>query len=400
MKYTDLASAEFYRDPYPLYQHLRQAGPFIPIAPNTLMTGRAEIVRSVLLDRKMGKAYLQAVRSRYGEAGVQQRVFQALSRTLLMMNPPTHTRLRALLMKAFNTKQIDSMREMSQATSDELIDALPTDGPFDLVSGFTTPMPVRLICKIMDMRVEDALMLGAEVSKMGQALEAAPLNTEQLAAANAANVNLEAYFKDLVAARRKKPGSDLISMLLSVNDNGDTLTEEEVVSNVLLVFAAGHETTGNMIGNALIALHRHPDQLEKLRAHPELLPSAINECIRFDSSLQAVQRIALEDTEIAGIPIPRGTLVMLSLGAANRDPAQYAEPEKLTIDRPETTAIPLMFAAGIHYCIGARLAMLELESALGTILRRLPTLRLTNLDNLEWQPRNVLRGVKSLMCAV
>ena len=400
LQYSDLASPDFYRNPYPLYEKLRAAGPFVQMAPKALITGRAETVRAVLLDRKMGKAYLQAVHSRYGEAGVQQPVFQALSRTLLMMNPPTHTRLRALLMKAFNAKQIDSMREMSQASSDELIDALPTDRTFDLVSGFTTPMPVRLICKMMDMPVEDALMLGGEVSKMGQALEAAPLNAEQLAAANAANVSLEAYFRDLVAARRKKPGSDLISMLLSVNDNGDTLTEDEVVSNVLLVFAAGHETTGNMIGNALIALHRHPDQLEKLRENPELLPRAINECIRFDSSLQAVQRIALEDTEIAGVPIPQGTLVMLSLGAANHDPAQYAEAEKLIIDRPEAKEMPLMFAAGIHYCIGARLALLELESALGTILRRLPTLRLTNLDNLEWQPRNVLRGVKSLMCTV
>lgn len=397
MKYTDLASPEFYKDPYPLYQRLREAAPLVPIAPNTLITGQSDVIHALLVDRKMGKAYLQAVQSRYGEAGVQQPVFQALSRVLLMMNPPAHTRLRALLMKAFNARQIDLLRDTSHAVADELIDALPKDQPFDLVSGFAVPMPIRIICKMMDLNVDDAPMLGAEVSYLVQALEAAPLSEEQLAKANAANSNLEAYFRNVIDARRKNPGTDLISTLLTVNHDGDTFSEGEIISNAILLFAAGHETTSNMISNALISLHRHPDQLAKLKASPELLPRAVSECMRYDSSVQVVQRVALDDTEIGGVPLPRGTIVVMAVGAANRDPSKFDEPDKLIIDRPETSNQSLVFAGGVHYCIGARLAMLEVESALGAILRRLPELRLTNLDNLQWHPRNTLRGVTALI---
>jgi cytochrome P450 len=397
MNYTDLASPDFYKDPYPLYQRLRDAGQLVPIAPRTLISGHFDVIRALLVDRKMGKAYMEAVRSRYGEAGVQQPVFQALSRMLLMMNPPAHTRLRTLLMKAFNARQIDLLREISQSTADELIDALPAGQPFDIMSQFALPMPIRIICRMMDVRVEDAPMLGADVGRLAQAFEAAPLNADQIAMTNTALSNLEAYFRDVVAARRRKPGTDLISTMLSVNDNGDTLSEDEIIWNVIFVFAAGHETTSNMIGNALIALHRHPDQLDKLRAQPELLTRAVNECVRYDSSVQVVQRVALEDTEVEGIAIPAGTIVVLSLGAANRDPSQFDEPDTLLIERPESASPALMFSGGIHYCLGARLAMLELETALGTVLRRLPELRLTNLAELQWHPRNTLRGVVSLL---
>jgi cytochrome P450 len=193
MNYSDLSSPAFYQDPYPLYQLLRQAGALVPIAPSTLITGRFETVQALLLDRKMGKAYLEAVRNRYGEEGVHQPVYQALSRVLLMMNPPTHTRLRSLLMKAFNARQIDLLRDISQTTADELVDALPKGHPFDLVSQFAVPMPIRIICKMMDVRVEDAPMLGREVGQVAQALEAAPLNAAQLAAANRSAINLESY---------------------------------------------------------------------------------------------------------------------------------------------------------------------------------------------------------------
>jgi cytochrome P450 len=396
MNYTDLSSADFYKDPYPVYQRIRQEGRLVQVAPNTLITGHYDIVHALLVDRKMGKCYLESVRSRYGEEGVHQPVFQALSRMFLMMNPPAHTRLRALLMKAFNAKQIELLHGISQSVADELIDALPADGPFDLVSEFAVPMPIRIICRMMDLCVEDALMLGAEVGQVAQSLEPAPLSADRLASANRAARNLEAFFKDVIAARREKPGTDLISTLLSVNDEGETLSEDEIISNAILLFAAGHETTSNAIGNALIALHRHPDQLDQLRARPELVPRAVSECLRYDSSAQILQRVALKDTEIDGVTLPKGTFVLLSLGAANRDPAQFDEPDRLIIQRAQSTSHSIMFGAGIHYCLGARLAMLELETALGTVLRRIPKLRLTNLDSLQWHPRNTLRGVISL----
>ena len=396
MKYSDLASPEFYKDPYPLYAQLRAAGPMVPIAPNTLVTGRAEIVQAVLLERKLGRAYLDAIASRYGQDGVREPAFQALSRMMILFNPPTHTRVRALLMKAFNARQIEGLRDMTQDVANELIDSLPANRPFDLVQGLTNLMPLMIICRLMGIRQEDAAMLGNETCKFVPALEAAPLSRQQLDVANAATHKLEGYFRDVVADRRSTPGNDLISMMLSVNDNGDTLTEEEIISNVLLMFVAGFETTGNMMGLSLISLHRHPEQLEKLRANPALISSAITECMRFDSSVHAVQRVALEDLEVAGIPLKKGTLVMLSLGAANRDPAQYENPDSFLIDRP-AAGMPLWFAAGIHFCMGARLALLELETAVATLLQRFPTLRLTNLDGLQWHSRNTVRGVKEII---
>ncbi|MFL9962497.1 cytochrome P450 [Paraburkholderia sediminicola] len=397
MKFTDLSSAEFYQDPYPLYQRIRDDGRLVPIAANTFITGHHDIIEALLLDRKMGRRYLDSIRVRYGEEGIHEPVFQTMSRMFLMMNPPEHTRLRALLMKAFNARQIDLLREVTQAVADELIDALPADRPFDLVSSFTVPMPVRIICRLMDVRIDDASMLGADVGELMQSLEAAPLSADRLASANAAARKLEAYFKDVVAARRRKPGTDLISTLLSVNDDGDTFSEDEIISNVILLFFAGHETTSNMIGNALISLHRHPDQLDKLRAHPELLPRAVSECMRHDSSVQFVARTALEETEVDGVTLPKGTTVFMLLGAANRDPARFENPDKLDIERSESTNRSIMFGGGIHYCLGARLATLELETALGTLLTRLPNLRLTNIDDLQWHPRNTLRGVTSLI---
>jgi cytochrome P450 len=397
MKFTDLSSADFYRDPYPLYQRLRDEGRLVPIAPNTFITGHYDIIHALLVDRNMGKGYLDTVRVRYGEEAVHQPAFQAMSRMFLMMNPPAHTRLRALLMKAFNARQIDLLREVTQAVADELIDALPADRPFDLVSTFAVPMPIRIICRLMDVRIDDASMLSAHVGELVQSLEVAPLNADRLASANAAARELEAYFKDVVAARRRKPGTDLISTLLSVNDAGDAFSEDEIVSNVILLFFAGHETTSNMIGNALISLHRHPDQLDKLKAHPELLPQAVSECMRYDSSVQFVARVALEETEVDGVTLPEGTIVFILLGAANRDPAHFDKPDELIIERPENTNRSIMFSGGIHYCLGARLATLELETALETLLKRMPNLRLTNLHDLQWHSRNTLRGVTSLI---
>lgn len=397
MKLTDLSSAEFYKDPYPLYRSIRDEGRLVPVAPNTFITGHFDIVEALLTDRKMGKGYLDTIRVQYGEEGVHEPAFQAMSRMLLMMNPPTHTRLRALLMKAFNARQIESLREVTQAVADELIDALPADRPFDLVSEFAVPMPIRIICRLLDVNVNDSPMLGAAVGQLVQTLESAPLNADRLACVNVASRNLEAYFKDVVATRRKKRGTDLISTLLSVNDGGDTFTEDEVVSNVILLFAAGHETTSNMIGNALISLHRHPDQLEKLRANPELLPRAVTECMRYDSSVQQARRIALEQTEVDGVTLSKGTIVFTVIGAANRDPAHFDRPDELIIERSETANRSIMFGGGVHYCLGARLATLELEIGLGTLLTRLPNLRLTNLHDLQWHARNTLRGVTSLI---
>jgi cytochrome P450 len=395
MKFSDLSSPAFFENPYPLYERIRGEGAFISLAPNTFLTGRYAVADALLHDRRMGKAYMQSVAVRYGETAREQPVFQALSRTFLMMNPPTHTRLRALLMKAFNARQIEKLRDISESTAEALVGAIALGSDFDLMKNYALPLPVTIICRLLDVPVEDGHALGSAANRMVQVLDAAPIDAAHLAEANEATLTLERYFAKVIETRRTKPGNDLVSALILAEEAGESLTDDEIISNLLLLFTAGHETTSNMLGNALIALHRHPDQLMRLRRDPSLMPAAVSECLRFDSSVHMVVRVALEDVQLGDRSLPRGTVIFVMLGAANRDPSQFQRPDELDIGRNAQGRL-LSFSSGIHYCLGARLALLELEVGLGTLFSRLPTLRLTGLDALKWQQRNALRGVESL----
>jgi cytochrome P450 len=395
MKFSELSSPAFFENPYPFYEQLRAEGALVPLAPNVVLTGRYAIVEALLHDRRMGKTYMQSVAARYGESGRDQPVFQALSRMFLMMNPPAHTRLRGMLMKAFNPRQIDLLRTAAESTTDNLISAFKPGVEFDLVSDYLLPLPINIICRLLDVPVEDGVRLGSAASQLGNALDSAPMNTERLAAANEATLNLQRYFAGVVEQRRLKPGNDLVSALVRAEEAGESLSDDEIISNVLLLFVAGHETTSNMLGNALIALHRQPEQLALLQRDPSLVSKAVSECLRFDSSVQMIVRTALEDVEVEGLALARGTMVFMMLGSASRDPDQFSMPDQLDIERPFESKL-LSFAAGIHHCLGARLATLELEIGLGTLVSRLPDLRITNLDALQWRQRNTLRGVESL----
>lgn len=398
MNFASFSSPAFFTDPYPIYEKVREAGPLLPVAPNVLVTGRFEIIDALLRDRRMGKTYLQSVSVRYGEAATQYPVFQALSRTFLMMNPPSHTRLRTLLMKAFNAKQIEKLREIVEITSDDLLARIGSKAEFDLVAEYALPLPVEIICRLLGISPADGLKLGAAASRLIAAFDLAPLDEARLAVANEAALTLEWYFKQVVEQRRASPGDDIISSLVSVEDDGATLSDEEIISNVILLFIAGHETTSNMIGNAFIALFRQPAQLLALKREPALIPKAIVECMRYDSSVQMVVRTALEDVAIGNTTLARGTIVFMLVGAANRDPAVFPHPDQLDFNR-EGNVPSLAFGGGIHYCLGARLAQLELEVAIGALLGRFPDMHPTNLDQLTWHPRNNLRGVESLRVA-
>jgi cytochrome P450 len=396
MNFSDLSSPAFFENPYPLYERIRCEDAFVSLAPSTVLTGRYAVSDALLHDRRIGKTYMQSVVVRYGEAAWELPVFQALGRTFLMMNPPTHTRLRALLMKAFNARQIEKLRDISQSTADALAGAIAPDSDFDLMKDYALPLPVTIICRLLDVPVEDGHALGLASSRMIQAIDVAPIDATRLAEANEATLTLERYFAKVIEMRRTKPGNDLVSALIFAEEAGESLTNDEIISNLLLLFTAGHETTSNMLGNALIALHRHPEQLMRLRRDPSLMPAAVSECLRYDSSVQVIGRVALEDVQLGNQSLPRATVIVVMLGAANRDPSQFQRPDELDIGRNAQSRL-LSFGSGIHYCLGARLALLELEVGLGTLLSRMPTLRLTGLDALKWQQRNALRGVESLM---
>ena len=397
MKFESFASPAFFENPYPLYDQIRNAGALLPLGPNIYVTGRFQVIDALLRDRRMGKTYLQSVQARYGEAATQDPVFQALSRTFLMMNPPAHTRLRALLMQAFNRRQVEALAQIVETTTRSLLDRIGNRTEFDLVADFALPLPVEIICRLLDIPVEDGVKLGTAASRLASALDLAPLDAGQLAEANEAALTLEAHFRDVVAQRRAQPGDDLISSLLAVEDDGATLTEAEIISNVILLFVAGHETTSNMIGNTMIALFRAPAELQRLKgglSDRALVAKAVAECLRHDGAVQMVVRTAFEDVTLDNVTVPRGSIVFMLIGAANRDPAVFTDPDRLDLSREGTPSVS--FGGGIHYCLGARLATLELESAIAGVLARFPALQAIDLAQLSWHRRNNLRGVQAL----
>jgi len=230
----------------------------------------------------------------------------------------------------------------------------------------------------------------------GRLLDPVPLTPAEIEQGNAGNLMAQMYFQQLFELRRKSPGDDLTTQLVQAEEDGSKLSNEELTANIILLFGAGHETTVNLIGNGLLALHRNPDQLALLKANPALITNAIEEFLRYDSSVQMTGRVALEEIDdLGGKKIPKGESVLCLLGSANRDPAVYPDrPERLDITRPNVR--PLSFGGGIHFCLGAQLARIEAEVAIATLLRRLPDLRLDDAENPEWRPTFVLRGLKRL----
>ncbi|WP_323118009.1 cytochrome P450 [Burkholderia alba] len=399
MNFSTFSSPAFFADPYPLYAQLRAKGPLLEIAPNIRVTGDYALINALLRERSVGKTYLQSVRVRYGEARMGMPVFDVLSRMFLMMNPPAHTRLRTLLMKAFNARQIENLRAITEASTRELLDAIAGKAEFDLVADYALPLPLNIICRLLGIPFDDGARLGQAASRVASALDLAPIDDARLQEANDGALALEAYFEDVIERRRRRPGDDLISSLLTVEDDGETFNKKEVIANVVLLFVAGHETTSNTMSNAMVALFRNPERLAELIAAPSLVPSGVAECMRYDSSVQMVVRTVFEDIRVEGHVLPRGTLIFMLLGAANRDPAVFPDPDRLDIHRVNAKAA-LTFGGGIHYCLGARLAQMELEIAIGSLLQRFPSLRPIDLDRLEWHQRNNLRGLQTLRIGV
>jgi cytochrome P450 len=266
----------------------------------------------------------------------------------------------------------------------------------DLIADFAYRLPVTIICDMLGIPEEHREVFHERSSDSGRLLDPVPLSPQEIAQGNAGNAMSQAYFQNLFELRRRQPGNDLITQLVQAEEDGAKLSNEELTANIILLFGAGHETTVNLIGNGLLALHRNPDQLALLKARPELIGNAIEEFLRYDSSVQLTGRVALEEIEdLGGRRIPKGETVLCLLGSANRDPAVYPDrSEQLDITRSNVK--PLSFGGGIHFCLGAQLARIEAEVAILTLLRRLPELKLLDADNPEWRPTFVLRGLKRL----
>jgi len=389
-------SPDFIRDPYPTYERLRRGDP-LPLTPlGIYLASRHADVSQILRDKRFGKDFVDRMTRRNGAQILQEPVYRSMRHWMLVQDPPDHTRLRGLVVKAFTARRVEDMRPRIQQIVDQTLDRLIPQGHMDLIEDFAFRLPVTIICDMLGIPEDHREVFYKSSRDGGRLLDPVPLSPQELKEANAGNEMAQMYFRQLFELRRRSPGDDLTTQLVHAEEDGQKLTNEELTANIILLFGAGHETTVNLIGNGLLALHRHPDQLALLKANPALMTNAIEEFLRYDSSVQSTGRVALEDIDdIGGRTIPKGENVLCLLGSANRDPAVYPDhPDRLDVTRANVK--PMSFGGGIHFCLGAQLARIEAEIAIATLLRRLPGLRLDDADDPQWRPTFVLRGLKRL----
>jgi cytochrome P450 len=310
---------------------------------------------------------------------------------MLKADPPDHTRLRGLANEAFKPKYINQLRGHIEEIANQLLDQVQADGKMDLIADFAFPLPITVICEMLGVPTRDEDKFRA----WSTALIASGALSSENPKVGKEILQLGNYVRKLIADHRKHPKEDVISQLIDAEQNGDKLSDMELLGTTVLMLIAGHETTVNLIGNGMLALMRQPDQLEKLKQDPALIKGAVEEILRYVNPVQIVNRYTSEDMEIAGVRIPRGAHLQLLLASANHDPQYVTDPEELNITREEARHVA--FSQGIHYCLGAPLARLEGEIAFSTLLKRLPDIRLDIApENLEWRPAYELRGLKAL----
>ncbi|MFI1964253.1 cytochrome P450 [Streptomyces pathocidini] len=411
-------SPAFVADPYPAYARLRAAGRahWFERSGQWLIPHHAD-VSALLRDRRMGRTYLH--RFTHEEFGrtppcPEHEPFHTLdSHGLLEMEPPDHTRIRRLVSKAFTPLTVQRLVPTVRRLAGELAEELYERGGGDLISLFAEPLPVAVIAEMLGVPHADRGLLRPWSADIVAMFELNP-SEETARRAVRASAEFSDYLRELIAERRRSPGEDLISGLITAQEDPEVwreaphrkggggrreerLTEQEMVSTCVLLLNAGHEATVNTTANGWLTLFRHPDRLAALRAEPKaLLPTAVEELMRYDTPLQMFERWVLDDIEIGRQVIPRGSEVALLFGSANRDPARFPHPDRLDLTRAGNPHIT--FGGGVHYCLGAPLARLELAASFGALLERAPGLHLA--EEPEWKPGYVIRGLEELIVEV
>lgn len=377
-------------DPYPRFEALRRVAPVGLAEDEAIVLTRYADCHAVLHDHSLGRPDNDEFFTSLGLPGWKEvPAIWTLNSSMLIANPPRHDRLRRLVNRAFTARTVHQLGPAVNDLVHSLLDQL--DGGADFIDAFAFPLPVAVIGELLGVPESDRAAFQPLVRDWTMILDVFDLDV--LARANAAATQMRSYLADLANERRRNPQDDLISSLVTVtDDDGAALDEDEVVTMAALLFSAGFETTTHLLGNGLVALLANPDQAQALRTNPALAPTAVEELIRFDSSVQITNRLAMADTEVAGIPIARGSRLICYLGAANRDPAKFSEPHRLDLSRREGG--PLSFGGGIHYCLGAPLARLEAQLAFPALLTRYPNLQLS--DGSERRASLTLRGFLKL----
>ncbi|HEV3367145.1 MAG TPA: cytochrome P450 [Acidimicrobiales bacterium] len=388
-------------DPFPLYADLRQRAPIHRNDLGFWVVARHADCLAVLRDRRASSDSLNVAVERMPEGfrtpiAEDDPVAAAMleMRPFLFRDPPDHTRLRGLVSKAFTPKVVEALRIGTQLVVDELLDAAMEAGQVDLLEAFAYPLPVRVICDLLGVPVEDQDRFKVWSGALARGLD--PdflLTTEVIEARGEAVLQFSQYFFELLAERRQEPGEDLLSRLVQAEDGGTVLSEGELLSTCILLLVAGHETTVNLISGGTLALLRNPDQWERFRTDPEVHRSGVEEMLRFVSPVQLTGRALTEDCEFGGVRFAAGDFAMLLLASGNHDPDQFEDPERFDVTR--TPNNHLGFGFGIHHCLGAPLARMETQVALASLARRAPDLALA-ADDVTYKSNIVLRGMESL----
>jgi len=381
---------EYFQDPLAHYAAMRADGP-VTLAvlpdgtPAWFVTGYAE-VRAALADPRLLKDWRKL--SQPGRTPAETINF--ISTNLLNMDPPDHTRLRRLVLKAFTPRRIAALRPRVEAIASSLLDAMgDSGGTVDLMRAFAFPLPVTVICDLLGVPAADQQRFSAWT----HTVVANDATGKELREAREA---MHAYYTSLLAAKRRAPSDDLLSALITARDNDESLSEPELIAMVYLLLIAGHETTVNLIGNGILALLTHPAELARLRADPSLLPSAVEELLRYTGALNhATERFTAEPVELGGLTIPANKVVICAISGANHDPARFPDPGRLDLSRDATGH--MAFGHGIHYCLGTHLARLEAEVAFSALLSRFPGLSLAvPAAGLRYRPSSFVRALESL----
>ena len=387
---------EFLSDPYPAYAKLRREEPIY----RSDMLGVWVLTRYIDCEKVLRnhETFSSNSKNATGLIAALQAKSEAetggpAARTILGSDPPEHTQLRSLINKAFTPRRVESMRSHVSDVATSLLDNVTQYEPFDLIANLAQPLPIIIIAEMLGVPSSDRERFkewSKTIASMTSPLQE-PGVTEKVAVARG---ELRKYFSTVIEQRRRHPRNDLISALVGAQAENDKFDDEELLGFCILLLVAGNETTTNLIGNGILALALHPDQKNKLCSRPDLMPSAVEEFFRYDSPVQATIRHTIKDTEIGGVKINKGQSVMAMIGAANRDPEQFRNPNKLDIERSDNRHLSL--GHGIHYCLGAPLARIEAEIAFRTLLEKVPIIEIEE-ENMEYGGTFILRGVKRLL---
>lgn len=378
-------------DPYPIYRRLREADPIHRSNFGYWVLSRYADVDTLLRAPEASSEFYRNSTWANRRGGPESPLVQSVQNWMLMLDGPAHRRIRSVISKVFTRASVERLRPRIAAETERLLDAVG-EGDTDLIQSLALPLPVTVTCELLGLPTRDRDQCRRWTEHISRVIDPS-ITDEDAVDMNAAEVEFRAYVSGHIGERRAIPRDDILSLLVHADVDGDRLTDAEIIANIQFLFVAGHETTVNLIGNGLLALLRHPEQLRILRDHPELIANSVDEISRYDPPVQIVSKILAGSVDLADVTLPAGAKVMLLFGAAGRDPERYPDPDRLDVKRTGTKT--LAFSGGPHYCLGAGLGKMETSIVLTELLRRYSKIELT-AEELLWRRNVSFRGLQEL----